>query len=204
MTAPRPNVLMILADQHHAGLMGCAGFAGVHTPQLDAFAAEGMRFTDAYCQNPICTPSRVSILSGQYCQNHGYYGLSGPAPTGLPNLFRHFRAAGYRTAAYGKLHLPESPRNWIADDVDEFGDAYESVDGERGNSEFLNGLAALGLRDKEDSWRNLHSFYGAQLPNDACPSALPYEHTMERWAAQKAMDFAVADAPRPFCMQIAL
>lgn len=204
MTAPRPNVLMILADQHHAGLMGCAGFAGVHTPQLDAFAAEGMRFTDAYCQNPICTPSRVSILSGQYCQNHGYYGLSGPAPTGLPNLFRHFRAAGYRTAAYGKLHLPESPRNWIADDVDEFGDAYESVDGERGNSEFLNGLAALGLRDKEDSWRNLHSFYGAQLPNDACPSALPYEHTMERWAAQKAMDFAVADATRPFCMQIAL
>ncbi len=204
MTSPRPNVLMILADQHHAGLLGCAGFAGVQTPHLDAFAAEGMRFTNAYCQNPICTPSRVCILSGQYCQNHGYYGLSGPAPAGLPNLFRHFKAAGYRTAAYGKLHLPESPRNWIADDVHEFGDAYESIEGERGKSEYLDGLEQLGLRDKEDSWRNLNSHYGAQLPQDACPSALPYEHTMERWAARKAMDFAAADAGKPFCIQLAL
>lgn len=43
------NVLMILADQHHAGLMGCSGFAGVQTPNLDGLAAEGMRFTNAYC-----------------------------------------------------------------------------------------------------------------------------------------------------------
>jgi arylsulfatase len=204
MTAPRPNVLMILADQHHAGLMGCAGFSGVQTPHLDALAAAGVRFTNAYCQNPICTPSRVSILSGQYCQNHGYYGLSGPAPTGLPNLFRQFKAAGYRTAAYGKLHLPESPRNWIADDVDEFGDSYESADGERGKSEFLDGLAKLGLRDQEDSWRNLSRHYVSELTSDARPSDLPYEHTMERWAARKAMDFATEDKSRPFCIQIAL
>ena len=204
MTDTPYNVLMILADQHHAGLMGCAGFAGVQTPHLDGLAAQGVRFSNAYCQNPICTPSRVSILSGQYCQNHGYYGLSGPAPTGLPNLFRHFKASGYRTAAFGKLHLPESPRNWIADDVDSFGDAYETADGERGKSDFLDELTRLGLRDKEDSWRNASSYYGTQLSLDACPSDLPYEHTMERWAARKAMEFIGTDRSRPFCLQIAL
>ncbi|MCF7688738.1 MAG: sulfatase-like hydrolase/transferase, partial [Cephaloticoccus sp.] len=198
------NVLMILADQHYAGLMGCAGFAGVQTPHLDALAAAGVRFSNAYCQNPICTPSRVSILSGQYCQNHGYFGLSGPAPTGLPNLFRHFKAAGYRTAAYGKLHLPESPRNWIADDVDEFGDAYESPDGELGKSEYLAELERLGLRDLEDSWHNRSGTYGpGSLSADAMPSKLPYAHTMERWAADRAMAFAVADHSRPFCIQLA-
>jgi len=50
VTAEAPyNVLMILADQHHAGLMGCSRFAGVQTPNLDGLAAEGMRFTNAYC-----------------------------------------------------------------------------------------------------------------------------------------------------------
>lgn len=201
----RRNVLMILADQHHAGLMGCAGDRyGVQTPHIDGLAAEGVRFTNAYCQNPICTPSRVSILSGQYCQNHGYYGLSGPVKPGLPNLFRHFKAAGYRTAAYGKLHLPNSPRNWIADDVDTFGDSYESADGEIGKSDYLDELTALGLRDLEDSWRNFAEPYGSSLPNDACPSKLPYEHTMERWAERKASEFIAADPDRPFCIQIAL
>ena len=201
----RRNVLMILADQHHAGLMGCAGDQyGVQTPHIDGLAAEGVRFTNAYCQNPICTPSRVSILSGQYCQNHGYYGLSGPVKPGLPNLFRHFKAAGYRTAAYGKLHLPNSPRNWIADDVDYFGDSYESADGEVGKSDYLDDLTSLGLRDLEDSWRNYNSPYGSSLPNDACPSQLPYEHTMERWAERKATEFIAEDTSKPFCIQIAL
>ena len=152
----------------------------------------------------ICTPSRVSINSGQYCQNHGYYGLSGPTKPGLPNLFRYFKSAGYRTAAYGKLHMSESPRNWIADDVDKFGDSYESPDGERGKSDYLDELVSLGLRDKEDSWRNLSSHYGSQLPADSCPSDLPYEHTMERWAARKAMEFIEPDRSRLFCIQIAL
>ncbi|MEY3775143.1 MAG: hypothetical protein RLZZ129_1923, partial [Verrucomicrobiota bacterium] len=204
MVPSRPNVLMIVADQHHAGLIGCAGAAQVHTPHLDALAASGMRFTNAYCQNPICTPSRVSILSGQYCHNHGYYGLGGPARPGLPNLFRHLRAAGYRTAGFGKLHLPESPRNWVADDLDEFGEAYESAGGELGRSEFFAELERLGLRDREDSWHNTSGRYGpGSLSWDARPSDLPYEHTMERWAAQRAMAFMAADASRPFCVQVA-
>lgn len=119
-----PNVLFILSDQHNARLLGCAGQPTVRTPNLDRMAAEGVRFANAITQNPICTPSRMCYLSGQYPHNHGYYGLSGPRPRGfprlgggrlsfsssgprpggLPTVLSHFRRAGYRTAAIGRNH----------------------------------------------------------------------------------------------------
>jgi choline-sulfatase/uncharacterized sulfatase len=201
----RVNVLMILADQHNAGWFGCAGHQQALTPNFDAFAATAVRFTNAYSQNTICTPSRVSVLSGQYCHNHGYYGLSGPSGPAPGNLFRHFRAHGYRTAAYGKLHLPTSPRNWIADDVDEFGDTYEMADGQFGRSVYLQELEELGLREVEDSWHNTSGTYGPHsIQLDSMPSKMPYEHTQERWCAKRAMKFIGQESGKPFCIQIAL
>lgn len=107
------NVIEIISDQHQARCMGCEGHAQAITPNMDRLAREGVRFTHAYAQNPICTPSRVSILSGQYCHNHGYYALGGPRPGRLPNFIRHFHQHGYRTAGIGKLHLPDEPADWI-------------------------------------------------------------------------------------------
>jgi choline-sulfatase/uncharacterized sulfatase len=196
------NVLMVLADQHNASLMGCAGHPQAITPNLDRFAGEAMRFTSAYTQNPICTPSRVSILSGQYCHNHGYYGLSGPAPVGLNNFMRHFRQNGYRTAALGKLHLPESPRNWIADDVDLFLDAYETADGWIARSEYFDYLEKLGLRQLEDSWHNEWNYGKTPISHDACPSKLLYEHTLEVWSAREAMKFIQQERDKPFCIKV--
>jgi arylsulfatase A-like enzyme len=83
------NVIFILADQLNAGFLGHAGHPQVSTPNLDRLAAEGARFTDAVCSNPICTPSRVSFLSGQYPHNHLYYGLFGANPGGLPSILGH-------------------------------------------------------------------------------------------------------------------
>ena len=90
------NILLIVADQHNAKVLGHAGHAQVQTPHLDRMAQEGVRFQSCITQNPICTPSRVSFLSGQYCHNHGYYGLSGRNPNGLRNIFGHFRRRSYR------------------------------------------------------------------------------------------------------------
>ncbi|MBC2601742.1 sulfatase family protein [Puniceicoccus vermicola] len=195
---------MILADQFNASWMGAAGHAQAITPNLDKLSAEGVSFSNAYCQNPICTPSRVCIASSQYCHNHGYYGLSGNANPDLPNLFRHFRSEGYRTAAYGKLHLPCAPRNWIADDVDEFGDTYESADNIHGQSEFLSGLERDGLRDLEDSWHNSKNYGRSGIPMDAMPSQLPLERTQEMWCAGKAMSFMEESGEMPFCIQVSL
>ena len=90
-----PNIVFFLSDQHNAKFLGHKGHPNVKTPNIDRLAAEGVRFDNAITQNPICTPSRVCFLSGQYCHNHGYYGLSGPNPRGLPTVLGHFRRAGY-------------------------------------------------------------------------------------------------------------
>ncbi len=85
----RPNILMIIDDQHHAGCFGHAGHPDVKTPVLDQLAAEGTRFHDTFCQNGICVPSRVSYLTGQYCHTHGVYG-NDAANRGLSPLFLFF------------------------------------------------------------------------------------------------------------------
>ncbi len=201
----KPNVIQVIADQHNANWLGCAGHPQAQTPHLDRFAAEGARFDAAYTQNPICTPSRTSILSGQYCHNTGCYGLGGPKPVQLPSFMGHFRKHGYRTAAFGKLHLPCEGGNWLADDLDQFGDSYETIEGEYGKSAYLADLEAKGLRHLEDSWLNTEAYGSNPIPWDAMPSKLPYEATQEYWCVEKALDFIDRReaGDRPFCLQIA-
>ena len=204
MASSQPNVVFVLADQHHASLMGCAGHEQVMTPNLDAFASSGMRFSNAYCQNPICTPSRMSFFSGQYVHNHGYYGLSGPTPFGLDSVTRHFHDAGYRTGAWGKLHYPEHPRLWMSDDLDCCAHAYQTADGDRARGPFLRYLEGAGLRHLEDSWHNTEEYGERRICHDARPSKLPYEHTMERWCVREALKFIDEEPEDPFFVHVAL
>ncbi len=104
----RPNILLLFSDQHNAGVMGCAGHPDVKTPRLDQLAAEGVRFARAYCQDGVCAPSRASMLTGHYPRTTGvlYNPDRPPRPEALTTLHAHLKANGYRTAAFGKRHLP--------------------------------------------------------------------------------------------------
>lgn len=158
MTDRRPNVLFILSDQHNARCMGHEGHLDVQTPHLDRFAGQSMRFSRAIASNPICTPSRVSFLSGQYCHNHGYYGLCGPNPRGLPNLFSHLRRFGYATGAIGKIHCPEY---WVEDACDCFEDTAHTS-GVGRSPEYTRFLEAHDALQREDHWglsANKHSSF---------------------------------------------
>ncbi|MBN1675094.1 MAG: sulfatase-like hydrolase/transferase [Kiritimatiellae bacterium] len=79
-------MLFILSDQHNAKVLGHRGRPDVKTPNLDRLAAEGVRFDNAVTQNPIWTPSRMCVICGQYCHNHGTYpdGFDRHAPRGQP------------------------------------------------------------------------------------------------------------------------
>jgi N-sulfoglucosamine sulfohydrolase len=108
----RPNILLMVAEDHGLQL-SCYGDKHISTPNLDALAKTGVRFVNAYVTQAGCSPSRASILTGQYPHRHGQIGL---ATHGLrmyrddtPNLTTYLKDAGYRTGIIGKIHVnPES------------------------------------------------------------------------------------------------
>jgi len=106
----RPNILYIMTDQQHAGMMSCTGNKWLRTPHMDALAASGVRFELAYSGNPVCVPARTSMMTGRYPSHFGFGGNNAPRlpdsvlPGALGNVFR---AAGYRTAFGGKTHWPK-------------------------------------------------------------------------------------------------
>ncbi len=105
MDTKRPNILIIMVDQHRFDCLGCQGNGAVHTPNIDAIATDGVRYENSFCPFPVCTPSRYSFLSGRYAFEHeGYSNRSTPLPDIVmwPELLRR---EGYQTAAVGKMHF---------------------------------------------------------------------------------------------------
>ncbi|HEY4311154.1 MAG TPA: sulfatase [Pirellulales bacterium] len=103
--ATRPNVLWICADDHAAYVFGADGNRQVRTPRLDQLAAEGTRFSHAYCNAPVCTASRQSFLTGRYPHRVGVTVLKTPLSESAVTLPEMLREAGYRTCGIGKMHF---------------------------------------------------------------------------------------------------
>lgn len=157
----RPNVLLIYADQFNARCLSSAGHPNVLTPNIDSLCTGGVRFTNAYAQNPVCTPSRMSFLTGLYPSTHGYYGLYGREPAPLySSIFSHFTEYGYRCGAIGKLH---TPRYWVERQCQFVYDEF---------IEFPKFLEGAGRYDANDN----RKFTGQR---DGTPSALPLEQSCE-------------------------
>ena len=104
----RPNVLLLMADQHKRTCMGAYGDPVAKTPNLDQLARSAVRFTNAYCTNPVCTPSRASMLTGLY--NHHFEAQNNATPFSplRRTMAHHFGAAGYVTALIGKMHFVDA------------------------------------------------------------------------------------------------
>ncbi len=101
----RPNVLLIVTDQHRPDHVGFGGNPVVQTPSLDSLAAESMRFTNAFVANPLCQPNRCSMLTMRYPSVHGTR-HNGIALDWDANTFvRRLRSTGYRTGLVGKGHF---------------------------------------------------------------------------------------------------
>lgn len=99
------NVLLLMCDEHTPRVLGCYGDPLVRTPTLDGLAARGVRFTAAYCQDPICVPSRVSLVSGQMpCHQSTFENTANQKYRDVDTLADVFNRAGYRTAWFGKTH----------------------------------------------------------------------------------------------------
>ena len=106
----KPNIILIVSDDHGIDALGCYGNPVIKTPTLDALAKDGTRFTNAFCTSASCSPSRSVILTGMYSHQNGMYGLE--------HTYHHFSSFDnvkslsvilsenyYRTARVGKFHL---------------------------------------------------------------------------------------------------
>lgn len=103
MSGP-PDMLLILSDQHARRVTGAYGNDVVATPALDRLAASGVTFDNAYCASPICVPSRMSMLTGQWPCDQGCWTLTDMLGSDRPTYAHALGAAGYRTVLVGRLH----------------------------------------------------------------------------------------------------
>jgi N-acetylglucosamine-6-sulfatase len=115
------NLVFILADDHRYDVMSCMGHPFVKTPNLDRLAAGGVLFSNSFVTTSLCSPSRASILTGQYAHAHGVTDNVRPMPSGLVTFPQVLQKHGYRTALIGKWHMggeSDDPRpgfdRWIS------------------------------------------------------------------------------------------
>jgi choline-sulfatase len=100
-----PNFLVIMAEQHRADCLSCAGHSTVQTPNLDRLASEGTRFTRAYTSSPVCIPARGSLFTGLDCHSLGQWSNYGRLNPVFDNFPRRLRDMGRRTACIGNVGL---------------------------------------------------------------------------------------------------
>jgi len=99
------NILVIMSDEHNPKVLGCAGHPVIHTPNLDALAARGTRFSAAYTTSPVCIPARAGFACGKYIHQIGYWDNADAYDGATPSWHHLLREAGHRVASVGKLHF---------------------------------------------------------------------------------------------------
>ncbi len=101
----RPNILLLCTDQQRYDALGAYGNDEIETPNLDRLAAQGTLFDQCYVQNPVCAPSRASLMTSRYVHAHGLWANGVALPDGQPMVSRALADAGYDCGLAGKLHL---------------------------------------------------------------------------------------------------
>ncbi len=194
----RPNILFIMSDDHTTQAFGCYGsrLAKLNpTPNIDRLAAEGMRFDRVFCNYSLCTPSRASIITGQYPQTHGVLDLGGRITPRNQHLPREMERAGYHTAMIGKWHLKEEPAEFdyycVLPGQGKYHDPVFRVRGDRGwpkntilkrgqhSSDAITDIAIDWLKngwDKEKPFFLMHHF---KAPHDMFQNARRYDSYLE-------------------------
>ena len=228
MTKPK-NVLFIMCDQLRFDYLSCAGHPHLHTPNIDALAARGTRFTRAYVQSPVCGPSRMSFYTGRYMRSHGSNWNNFPLRVGEPTLGDHLAKLGVRTALVGKTHMRADdegmarlgidPSSSIGVQIAQCGfEPYERDDGLHPTSyggkpvTYDAYLRAHGY-DAENPWEHwansgqaedgtLHN--GWLLAHADKAARIPEEHSETPYTTRRAIDFIdeATSEHRPWCLHL--
>jgi arylsulfatase A-like enzyme len=200
MADQRPNVLWICTDQQRYDAVGCYGNDHVETPNVDALADHGVRFDRAYCQNPVCTPSRASMLTGRYprttrCRQNGQ-----PIPDAEQLLPALLSEAGYTTGLAGKLHLSPTDRNAppsLREPIRALDDGYQVTDWSHNKrSHPANGYRQW-LREQG------RTYEATDRPeSEYVREGMPPEYHQTTWCADRACDFMRTNRDEPWLFSV--
>jgi choline-sulfatase len=205
----RPNVLLLMSDQHKRSCMGVAGDPVAITPNLDALARESVRFTNVYCANPVCGPSRASMLTGLFTHHLGDAGgdFYAPAYKTMPGQFSR---DGYFTGLIGKMHFGDAQLHGFDYEL-EFNDWFQCLGPkaklyaeEMGAPGSGGGLPQIpGLWEKGDPWKGHREREGRLGPVAVGrPSVMEEEDHFERFVADQTIRFleTYAQGDQPFLL----
>lgn len=224
------NILFIMCDQLRWDYLSCAGHPKLHTPNIDALAAKGVRFTRAYVQSPVCGSSRMSFYTGRYVQSHGASWNNFPLKVGEMTLGDYLRPLGVDAVLIGKTHMQADaegmarlgidPQSIIGVRVSECGfDPYERDDGLHAlgpdgrydpklprYNQYLNDKGYGGENPWHD-WANAADGEGNALASGwamrhaAKPARIAEEDSETPYMTRRAMDF-MREAKAPWCLHL--
>jgi arylsulfatase A-like enzyme len=186
-----PNVVLIFCDDMAYADVGCYGARGYKTPNIDRLAKQGVRFTDFYVAQPVCSASRAALLTGCYPNRVGIKGALGPqAKIGLSSneltIAEMLKARGYATAIYGKWHLGHRP---------------EFLPTRHGFDDYF------GLPYSNDMWPH-HPTSGTNYPplplieGEQTVQLMPDQTQLTTWYTERAVKFIAQHKDRPFFLYV--
>jgi arylsulfatase A-like enzyme len=211
----RPNVLLVHTDQQRWDAVAANGNDEIHTPNLDRLAAEGVSFERSFVQAPVCMPSRMSYLTGQYPSQLGIYSNGVELPTDALTLPRLLDGYGYETSTVGKLHFRNHSnrdhrephpdygfdRYEVSDEPGTYRDAYRAWVKQTAPEEL--DAVSTGPSPLYDEWRDTMSVRdGIEHLAEQEQGAMELPHSAEvthsAFVADRTMD-VVSDSPDRFC-----
>ncbi len=209
----RPNFLIFCVDQMQSYCLGCNGHRQVRTPNIDALAGGGVTFARGYCNNPVCMPSRATMVTGVTPRQHGLLTNGCLLPETVPTVTQALLESGYRTHAVGKMHLQptggraaadfsswESGAGWRSGAIEALPSpyyGYRRVDFCGGHVNYVFGdyerwleREHPGLRDK---LKPEHAYRRAG--NECFRIDMPPEAHYNNWIADRTIDALQGDDP---------
>ncbi|MGH7010652.1 MAG: sulfatase-like hydrolase/transferase, partial [Caulobacteraceae bacterium] len=213
--ARRPNIVLLMSDQHQAGMMGCAGDSFAPTPNIDRLAAAGTVFERAYCQGPLCMPARASLATELYVRDHGVFENASIIPSGTATFMQRLSESGYHTAEIGKMHLWVHGRTQVQDAAEMapwlrelgFAEPIETVGklaSARYRTPFTTYLEKKGLLEPYREYIRSQQHGGGPIPQwDARPGPLDGPDYIDTWHGERTADWIRAyDSDRPFFLWV--
>ena len=191
----RPNLLLLMADQHRGDCVGADGNKAIHTPNLDRLAREGVRFRCAYSTTPTCTPARSALLTGLGPWRHGMLGYGRVGEKYPIEMPRALREAGYYTIGIGKMHW-HPQRN-----AHGFHEMLLDESGRAESPDFISDYRQWFKSEAPDLNPDATGIGWNDYP--AKPYALPERLHPTRWMGETAIKFLKGyDRPEPFFLKV--